>query len=211
MVFLGGCATGLLITDPAAPPIRVTRDVDAIVQVTSRAGYYQLSERLRAKGFTEDRSEGAPICRWVTDNVILDVMPLDAKILGFGNQWYTAAAENAETVELPGGKKIRMVTAPYFLLTKLEAFDGRGAGDYILSHDLEDIIAVLDGRPEIIDEIEDSNAEVKNGLSNRFKDLLQARGFVEAVPGHMPADAASQARVSVVFSTLNKIIDLADA
>jgi hypothetical protein len=32
LVFLGGCATGLLITDPAAPPIRITRDVDAIVQ-----------------------------------------------------------------------------------------------------------------------------------------------------------------------------------
>ena len=30
MVFLGGCATGLLITDRAAPPIRVTRDVDAV-------------------------------------------------------------------------------------------------------------------------------------------------------------------------------------
>lgn len=101
-----------------------------------------------------------------------------------------------------------MVTAPYFLLTKLEAFDGRGAGDYILSHDLEDIIAVLDGRPEIVDEIEGSNPEVKSGLSNRFKDLLKQRGFVEAVPGHMPADAASQVRVSVVFSTLNKIIDL---
>ncbi|MCW8946523.1 MAG: hypothetical protein OQK42_04895, partial [Sedimenticola sp.] len=40
MVFLGGCATGLLITDPAAPPIRVTRDVDAIVQVASLAEYH---------------------------------------------------------------------------------------------------------------------------------------------------------------------------
>lgn len=65
MVFLGGCATGLLITDPAAPPIRVTRDVDAIVQVISRADYYQLSEKLRARGFKEDASEGAPICRWL--------------------------------------------------------------------------------------------------------------------------------------------------
>lgn len=26
MIFVGGCATGLLITDPAAPPIRITRD-----------------------------------------------------------------------------------------------------------------------------------------------------------------------------------------
>ena len=36
MVFLGGCATGLLITDPAAPAIRVTRDVDAIVEVAAQ-------------------------------------------------------------------------------------------------------------------------------------------------------------------------------
>ncbi len=54
MVFLGGCATGLLITDLAAPPIRVTRDVDAIVQVVSHVDYYQLSEKLRVKGFAED-------------------------------------------------------------------------------------------------------------------------------------------------------------
>ena len=27
MVFLGGCAAGLLITDPAAPKIRITIDV----------------------------------------------------------------------------------------------------------------------------------------------------------------------------------------
>ena len=35
MVFLGGCATGLLITDPAAPSVRVTMDVDVITEVAS--------------------------------------------------------------------------------------------------------------------------------------------------------------------------------
>jgi hypothetical protein len=30
LVFAGGCATGLLITDPAAPSIRTTFDVDAM-------------------------------------------------------------------------------------------------------------------------------------------------------------------------------------
>jgi hypothetical protein len=85
MVFVGGCATGLLITDAAAPPIRVTRDVDAIVQVVSKADYYRLSEKLRVQGFKEDVSDDAPICRWVTDQVILDVMPTDIQILNFGN------------------------------------------------------------------------------------------------------------------------------
>jgi hypothetical protein len=104
MVFVGGCATGLLITDAAAPPIRVTRDVDAIVQVVSKADYYRLSEKLRVQGFKEDVSDDAPICRWVTDQVILDVMPTDIQILNFGNKWYAPAAANAEIVQLPSGK-----------------------------------------------------------------------------------------------------------
>ena len=78
MVFLGGCATGLLITDPAAPPIRVTRDVDVIVQAVSHTDYYRLSEKLRARGFREDTREDASICRWVAKNVILDVIPTDS-------------------------------------------------------------------------------------------------------------------------------------
>ena len=87
MVFVGGCATGLLITDKAAPPIRVTKDVDAIVQVMSRGDYYQFSDKLRAQGFSEDNSDNAPICRWKSEaNILLDVMPIDPTVLGFGNQ-----------------------------------------------------------------------------------------------------------------------------
>ncbi len=86
MVFIGGCATGLLITDAAALPIRATKDVDAIVQVATKTDYYKLSERLRQQGFVEDTSDDAPLCRWVTDKVTLDVMPTEADILGFGNK-----------------------------------------------------------------------------------------------------------------------------
>lgn len=205
MVFLGGCATGLLITDPAAPPIRVTRDVDAIVQVVSQADYYRLLEKLRELGFKEDISEDAPICRWVADKVILDVMPTDTQILGFGNKWYAPAMENSESIRLPNGKEIRMVSAPYFLITKLEAFDGRGKGDYLASHDIEDIIAVLDGRPEVIEEVKQSEQALGKELSERFHDLLEDSHFVNAVSGHMPPDESSQARVSIILDIIKKI------
>jgi len=39
MVFLGGCATCLLLTDPATPPPRVTYDVDVIVEAASLLDY----------------------------------------------------------------------------------------------------------------------------------------------------------------------------
>src|SRR4030067_503869 len=89
----------------------------------------------------------APDVRWGAADVIWDVMPTRPEILGFGNEWYQPALDAAVTVVLPSGKRIRMVTAPYFLVTKLAAFDSRGKGDYVASHDMEDIVAVLDGRP----------------------------------------------------------------
>jgi hypothetical protein len=54
VVFVGGCAVGLLITDAARPPVRATQDVDLIVEIGSRAEYYKLSDRLRAAGLSED-------------------------------------------------------------------------------------------------------------------------------------------------------------
>lgn len=208
MVFVGGCATGLLITDEAAPMIRVTKDVDAIVHVVSKAEYYQLSDKLRGKGFKEDMSDGAPLCRWVTDTVILDVMPTEPRVLGFGNKWYVAAVENAQVEELLSGKKINMVSAPYFLITKLEAFDGRGNNDYMMSHDIEDFVAIIDGRPSLKEEVKRSSAELVAELSQRCHKLVNDRRFVEAVAGHMPPDETSQARVSFVLDTITQISEL---
>lgn len=89
VVFVGGAIVGLLITDPAAPPISATKDVDIIVSVTSNYAYsQQLGERLRRLGFSEDSEEGAPLCRWRRrDGIKLDVMPTDPGILGFSNRW----------------------------------------------------------------------------------------------------------------------------
>jgi predicted nucleotidyltransferase len=130
MVFVGGCATGLLLTDTAAPSIRVTQDVDVLTEVATRGEYYRLCARLRARGFSEDQSSGAPLCRWVAADVILDVMPTNPEILGFGNEWYEEALRHSDVVTLPSGSRIRVVTSPYFLATKLAAFEGRGNNDY---------------------------------------------------------------------------------
>lgn len=205
MVFVGGCATGLLITDEAAPPIRATKDVDVIVQVTSISEYYLLSEKLRKQGFTEDMSEDAPMCRWINDKVILDVMPTEPSILGFGNQWYIPAMKSAALVLLPSGRTVRMVSAPYFLMTKLEAFKGRGNDDYLTSHDIEDFIAVVDGRPELLGEVKQSEHEFKTELSSRCNKLVEDNRFTEAVSGHMPTDETSQLRVARTIEIISEI------
>jgi hypothetical protein len=86
VVFVGGCTTALLITDPGAEAVRPTYDVDVIVKIASYADYIVFSERLRALGFQEDSSEGAPLCRWQWEQTKLDVMPLDERVLGFEKQ-----------------------------------------------------------------------------------------------------------------------------
>jgi hypothetical protein len=114
IVFVGGCATGLLIDDPAAAPVRGTYDVDVIAEIGSYAEYTVFSERLRALGFGEDIREGAPLCRWTRGSLTLDVMPLDAQVLGFSNRWYPDALRTAGSVRLPSGLVLRAINAPYF-------------------------------------------------------------------------------------------------
>jgi hypothetical protein len=122
-VFLGGCTTALFITDPGAPDIRATLDVDCIVDVVSLQTYYQLERELEKLGFKKSIEDGI-ICRWHIDDLVLDVMPTDHKILGFSNIWYVEALQHQVSHQLTDSLIIQSVTAPYFLATKLEAFKG---------------------------------------------------------------------------------------
>jgi hypothetical protein len=205
IVFVGGCVTGLLINDPAAAPVRGTYDVDVVAEVGSYAEYTVFSERLRALGFNEDTREGAPLCRWTHGELTLDVMPLDTQVLGFSNRWYPDALRNAGSVRLPSGLVIRAINAPYFLGTKLEAFRGRGKRDYLSSHDLEDFIAVVDGRSSLVTELESASPELKIYIADSVRTLLAEPHFLDALPGYLLPDDASQARIGQLMAKLRSL------
>ncbi|MEA5443633.1 hypothetical protein [Cyanobium gracile] len=211
LVFVGGAVAGLLITDPAMPDIRPTQDVDVICRVIARADYYQLGMQLRARGFQEDTRPGAPLCRWCIEQITLDLMPAQGNILGFSNRWYPLAVESAQLQVLPSGRSIRMVTAPVFLATKLEAFYGRGQGAFLFSHDLEDLMAVVDGRESLLEECRLSPPELRNALAAHFQVLLATPAFIEAVPAFLPGDQASQQRLPELLLMLSSIAALADS
>src|ERR1051325_10485931 len=193
-VFVGGCAAGLLVTDMARPPVRATVDVDLIVEVVNRNNYYQLAKELRAIGFREDDGS-AVICRWRVGEVKVDIMPTDEEILHFRNRWYKRAVERANRYVLPSGQEINLISPPLFVATKLDAFNDRGNGDYALSHDLEDIVTLVDGRPELVEEIKAADDDVRAFIMEEIDDLLATPAFVDALPGHFPGDEANQARV----------------
>jgi predicted nucleotidyltransferase len=195
LVFVGGAVAGLLVTDPGQPAIRPTEDVDLIVHAAARGDYQRIEADLRKRGFVNDIAADAPICRWRVGEVTVDVMPTLDDILGFTNRWYPMALATAHAAPLPSGTTIRLVTAPVFIATKFEAFDGRGKGDYLFSHDLGDLIAVVDGRDELLEECRHIAFELKDYLRTRFRGLLASRAFADALAGHLPGDAASQSRL----------------
>lgn len=205
MVFVGGCATSLLITDPAAAQVRATQDVDAIVAVTSLAEYRRLGEALRARGFAQTLADGEPPHRWSIGGMKLDVMPAEEKVLGFSNRWYEAALRSAIRVQLPGELPIRLVTPPCFLATKLEAFEDRGRGDYLESHDLEDVLSVVDGRREIVAEVSQADSTIRLYIVAMFERLLSDEGFLNALPG-LVFDGSPATRAPVVLERLRSIV-----
>lgn len=205
LVLVGGCASGLLITDTARPPVRTTYDVDLIVEIATLVNYYALAEQLKRIGFRENNEV---ICRWELDGLIVDVMPTDEKILGFSNKWYPEVVAEAKRITLPSSREINLISSPLFIATKLEAFYTRGNGDYGQSHDIEDIVNVVDGRQELPYEIKQSGESVKRYLSDEIDYLLATADFIDKLPWHLHGDKDSQSRVPYVISQLRLIAGL---
>ena len=69
MVFVGGAVAELYADNPAASEIRPTIDVDCVIEISSRLQFARMEENLRVRGFTNDTSKGAPICRWIYKDI----------------------------------------------------------------------------------------------------------------------------------------------
>lgn len=185
MVFVGGCSTAVLITDEITlQEVRATDDVDLIVGLTGTAQWMQLQQILSRKGFTVSGDDEV-ICRMRLGDLKVDFMPDDPNILGFSNRWYAEGIYTAIKYALPSGRVIKHLTPPLFLATKLEAYGGRGRNDPLGSHDLEDIINVVDGRPALLEEVQAAPSEVRSYLSAQFQALLQHLDFENFLYGNI--------------------------
>lgn len=208
LVFVDGCVTGSMMTDPAAARIRLTRDVDATADLTSYAMYAALAARLRALGLSADTSEGAPAGRWRHGDAVIDLIPTDRSVLGFSNSWYQVAMTSDQCVSI-AGLPARIIAPPYYLAAKLEAFHGRGQGDVIASSDLEDLVMVVDGRPQLLTEIERADSHVRQFIASELHGLMGNRRFTDGLAAFLDPDRASQARRPLLERRLNAMAALA--
>jgi hypothetical protein len=102
------------------------------------------------------------------------------------------ALDSAIVHELEPELQVRVVTGVYFCATKLEAFAGRGKRDYQSSHDLENLIAVVDGRAGLVKEIRAGSDEVRTYIASDIAKLLGTPAFLDALPGYVLPDQASR-------------------
>lgn len=209
VTFVGGCAAALLVPDPALPPIRPMRDVSVVIEVATLADYRRLEKDMAVGGFQRDFREGVPVCRWRLGEGVLDLMPSDKNVLGFANRWYPLAVRTADRVALPSGAKIRLIRAPVFIATKLEALLERGAGDLLMSHDLGDALVVVDGRDDLLAEFASLDPDLARFVADAFAKLLATPKFGNYLPGHLPGDRASQARLPLLETRLHQLAALA--
>lgn len=183
VVFVGGAVAGLLVTDPLADAVRATRDVDAVVNAT-RMAFHRIEKQVAQCGFARDVTSDV-ICRWVhkASGLVFDLMPVQPDVLGFTNRWYAFAVGTAQWVDLGEGVRIRLVTAVAFVATKLEAFASRGGGDFMTSHDLEDVLNIVDGREELVQEMAASPDDLRHAVGEAFARLLADGDFANVLPG----------------------------
>lgn len=181
--------------------------MDVIVEVASSLkGYHEWDAKVRAKGF-ENVMEG-PICRYRKGPLVLDVMPTGPSVLGFANRWYELAFQTAVEIEVEPGLTARIIYPTVFLGTKWEAFDDprrENGGDAVASRDFADIVYVLDGRSEIVDEIAGADPELRAYLWDKFRSLLTSPDLRFEVAAHIDRDEASRRRVDAVLARIRAI------
>lgn len=203
VAFVGGCTTGLLLTDAfSMEQVRHTDDVDLIVHVVGQMGWARFQEELRTRGFTDDLFGHAPICAMKLGSLRVDFMPDDPDVLGFSNRWYSDALATARDHEIEPGIVIRLVSPVYFVATKLEAYKGRGNHDPLASQDIEDLLVLFDGRQQIVEELSTASAAVRNYITENIQALLKEPSFQYAVQS---ASLNDTGREEVLFERLEVV------
>jgi hypothetical protein len=205
--FVGGSIVNLLLDDPQLSPARPTDDVDVILEVVTSERYSEVEAKLRTLGFEHDTRQGAPLCRWLLGGLVVDIMPTQGAQLGLNTAWFPEALATATWTEV-AHTRLPLISPVAFLATKYVAFHDRGNDDFYGSHDLEDFVTVIDGRDNIVAEIDASPSRIREYVVAAIKELVGKPAFNEALPGHLPGDSASQRRLPSLRAKLTEIAKL---
>jgi hypothetical protein len=202
-VFVGGAIVSVYINDPAADEPRPTKDIDVALKILTLGQLESLRQSLSEKGFFPDPEEKI-VCRFVYKGILVDIM--STKEIGWApaNKWFKDGFEHLEQVVMEENVSINILPLAYFLASKFEAFHGRGS-DPRTSHDLEDIIFILDNRIGLVEDIISAPDHVLNYLKSEFRNIITPE-MEEAVMSHLNP-FSRQERFQLLVTKLQSIIN----
>ncbi len=204
IVFVGGAVVSLYTDDPAADEIRPTKDIDMTLQIVNLHHWQLINEKLALLGFNPD-PYGQSICSYKYKDIPVDIMATEDGPLGPANRWYKLGFENLWTARAKQ-QEIKILSAPCYLATKFEAFKNRGS-DYRTSHDIEDIIYIIDNRINIVEDIALENELISSFIKERLNDIVKKGLLKEVLMAHIHPIMSDQ-RIPIVEEKITKILNL---
>lgn len=192
-VFAGASVLSCYISPsgPAAP--RATKDVDMVVEVATFIEDVRLSEELRKRGFSEDITASIK-GRWKLKDLTVDIIQASPNAPGAVSPWLEHAQENAILVVLPSGLQAQVLSPAYWVAAKLQAFLDRGLEDILVSHDLEDIIFLIDSEDWVESAIQEAPASLRSFVALALNEASKSPYFREALEGCIPVSDPDQSR-----------------
>ncbi|WP_310378204.1 nucleotidyl transferase AbiEii/AbiGii toxin family protein [Flavobacterium sp.] len=205
VVFVGGAVINLYNDDLASEEIRPTEDIDITLKTGNYFEWATIQERLSELEFFPDPF-GHAICSYKFKGIPIDIMPAENSAIGDSNSWYAPGFKDLKKVVIGNNISIQILSAPYFLATKFEAFKNRGFNDYRGSHDFEDIIFVLDNRTTIVNEILGADEAVKRYLKKEILFLKSHKNADEILSMHIHPLIVKE-RFELLMTKINRITE----
>jgi predicted nucleotidyltransferase len=202
VAFVGGSIISFYANDPAAEEPRPTQDIDITLQIATLGQLEALREELQIKGFSQ-HAEDNVICRFRLDDILVDVMSTQPVGWAPANRWFEPGFRHLNK-ELIGETEIQILSLPYFLASKFDAFHDRGSHDPRTSKDFEDIVYLLDNVIDLPDQIKYADASVKQFLKAEFDDMLKKATYKEAILANLPY-MIQESRFQIVSGRIGKI------
>jgi len=202
MVFVGGAVVSLYTDDIAADEIRPTSDIDMTLNAVSLKEWHNIQKDLARLGFHPDPF-GHAICSYKYKDIPVDIMAAEDSLFGPTNRWYKIGFMDLWKVKVKT-QEINILKAPCYLATKFEAFGNRGK-DYRSSHDMEDIIYILDNRIDIVNEIKKSPQKVRKFIQSELNKMVEQSLLNEVLEAHIHPLVIEQ-RLPLIAKKIAQII-----
>lgn len=204
VVYVGGAVVNLYSNIPTIEDVRPTKDVDISLHITTLGELEALRQELNNREFYQSIEDDV-VCRFRYKGILVDV--LSTKEVGWApaNRWFKPGFDFLNKMKV-NGKEILILSLPFFLASKFEAFNDR-ANDPRTSHDFEDIVYIFDNRKSLAEDLIKSPKIVRQYLKGQVEKILSTSLYQEAIIGHLPYFSQANS-YEKILAELQEFLDL---